>query len=99
MKFKTANIGGVDLFYREAGEPGSPKIVLFGGFPSSSHQWRNLMPALAAEGFHIVSPDYPGFGHTRTPEGFTFTFDRLSEVIEAWLVQIGFTRFGLYHQD
>ena len=99
MRFKTADVDGVELFYREAGEPGSPKIVLLGGFPSSSHQWRELLPALAAEGFHVVSPDYPGFGYTRTPESFTFTFDRISAIIEAWLEQIGFTCFGLYHQD
>lgn len=99
MRYKTANIDGVELFYREAGEVGNPKIVLFGGFPSSSHQWRELLPALAAEGFHLVSPDYPGFGQTTVPDGFAFTFDRISDVIEAWLAQIGFTRFGMYHQD
>jgi pimeloyl-ACP methyl ester carboxylesterase len=99
MRHKTANVDGVELFYREAGEVGNPKIVLFGGFPSSSHQWRELLPALAAEGFHLVSPGYPGFGHTTVPGGFAFTFDRISEVIEAWLAEIGFTRFGMYHQD
>jgi pimeloyl-ACP methyl ester carboxylesterase len=99
MRHKTANVDGVELFYREAGEVGNPKIVLFGGFPSSSHQWRALLPALAAEGFHLVSPDYPGFGHTTVPDGFAFTFDRIAEVIEAWLAEIGFTRFGMYHQD
>jgi pimeloyl-ACP methyl ester carboxylesterase len=50
-------------------------------------------------GFHLISPDYPGFGHTTVPDGFAFTFDRISEVIEAWLAEIGFTRFGMYHQD
>jgi pimeloyl-ACP methyl ester carboxylesterase len=98
-RFKTAVVDGVELFYREAGELGKPKLVVLGGFPSSSHQWRELLPALAAEGFHAVAPDYPGFGYTKAPDGFRYSFDRISEVIEAWLVQIGFTRFGLYHQD
>jgi pimeloyl-ACP methyl ester carboxylesterase len=99
MRFKTVEVEGVELFYREAGQPGDPKIVLLGGFPSSSHQWRNLIPPLAAEGFHVVPPDYPGFGYTPYPDEFEFTFDRISEIIEAWLAKIGFTRFGLYHQD
>ena len=99
MKFKTVAVDGVELFYREAGDPGNPKVVLLGGFPSSSHRWRNLMPALAERGFHVVSPDYPGFGYTVYPDDFTFTFDRISEIIEGWLVELEFTHFGLYHQD
>ena len=99
MKFKTVSVDGVELFYRESGDPGNPKVVLLGGFPSSSHQWRNLMPALAERGFHVVSPDYPGFGYTVYPDDFTFTFDRISEIIEGWLVELEFTHFGLYHQD
>ena len=99
VKYRSAAVDGHNVFYREAGDPRAPKIVLFGGFPSSSHQWRDLIPALASRGFHVVSPDYPGFGHTTSPDGFAFTFDNLSEVIEKWLIQIGFTSFGLYHQD
>ena len=99
VKYRSAAVDGHNVFYREAGDPRAPKIVLFGGFPSSSHQWRDLIHALASRGFHVVSPDYPGFGHTTSPDGFAFTFDNLSEVIEKWLVQIGFTSFGLYHQD
>ena len=99
VKYRSAAVDGHNVFYREAGDPRAPKIVLFGGFPSSSHQWRDLIPALASRGFHVVSPDHPGFGHTTSPDGFAFTFDNLSEVIEKWLIQIGFTSFGLYHQD
>ncbi len=99
VKYHSAAVDGHNVFYREAGDPRAPKIVLLGGFPSSSHQWRDLIPALASRGFHVVSPDYPGFGHTTSPDGFAFTFDNLSEVIEKWLIQIGFTSFGLYHQD
>src|ERR1700754_2239431 len=99
VSYRTIDIDGHQLFYREAGEKGSPKIALFGGFPSSSHQWRNLVPALAERGFHVVSPDYPGFGYTVYPDDFTFTFDRISEIIEGWLMELEFTHFGLYHQD
>ena len=97
---KTVAVDGLSLFYREAGDPSSPKLVLLGGFPASSHQFRNLIPALA-DRFHVVSPDYPGFGNSDMPDpaGFPYTFDRLSEVIERWLEQIGFTRFGLFMQD
>lgn len=86
------------MFYREAGDPAGPKLVLLGGFPASSHQFRHLIPALAGH-FHVVSPDYPGFGNTDMPDGFGYTFDRLAEITEAWLEQIGFTSFGMYHQD
>ena len=97
---KVANLGGLSLFYREDGDPSNPKLVLLGGFPASSHQFRNLIPALA-DRFHVVSPDYPGFGNSDMPDPATFeyTFDRLSDVVERWLVQIGFTRFGLFMQD
>ena len=97
---KVANLDGFSLFYREDGDPSNPKLVLLGGFPASSHQFRNLIPALA-DRFHVVSPDYPGFGNSDMPDPATFeyTFDRLSEIVERWLVQIGFTSFGLYMQD
>jgi len=99
-RFKTARVDGLSLFYREAGDPSNPKLVLLGGFPASSHQFRDLIPALA-DRFHVVAPDYPGFGNTEMPDpaSFRYTFDRLSEVIEAWLRQIGFDRFGLFMQD
>src|SRR5215471_16188830 len=80
---KTAIVDGLSVFYREGGTPGAPKLVLLGGFPASSHQFRNLIPALA-DRFHVISPDYPGFGNTDMPDPATFpyTFDRLSEVVE-----------------
>jgi pimeloyl-ACP methyl ester carboxylesterase len=97
---KTANVEGLSVFYREAGEPTSPKLVLLGGFPASSHQFRNLIPALA-EKFHVIAPDYPGFGNTDMPDpaSFPYTFDRFSDVVEKLLVQLGFDRFGLFMQD
>lgn len=74
---RTARVDGLSVFYREAGTPGAPKLLLLGRFPASSHQFRSLIPALA-ERFHVVSPDYPGFGNTDMPDpaGFPYTFDR-----------------------
>ena len=95
---RTVEVDGLSVFYREAGDPANPKLLLLGGFPASSHQFRNLIPALA-DRFHVLSPDYPGFGNTDMPEDFEYTFDRLSEVVEGLLEQTGFHPFGLYHQD
>jgi pimeloyl-ACP methyl ester carboxylesterase len=100
IQHKSVTVDGLSVFYREAGDPTQPKLVLLGGFPASSHQFRNLIPALA-DRFHVVSPDYPGFGNSDAPDPATwpYTFDRLSNVIESWLRAIGFDRFGLYVQD
>ena len=100
MRFNNINIDGVDIFYREAGNPSAPKLVLLHGFPSSSHQYRNLIPALA-ERFHVIAPDYPGFGNSAMPDPaqFAYTFDRLSAIVESFLAKLGFTSFGLYVQD
>jgi pimeloyl-ACP methyl ester carboxylesterase len=95
---RTATVDGLSVFYREAGDPASPKLLLLGGFPASSHQFRALIPALA-DRFHVLAPDYPGFGNTEMPEGFEYTFDRLSEIVEGLLVQTGFHPFGLYVHD
>jgi pimeloyl-ACP methyl ester carboxylesterase len=99
-RHKTTTVDGLSVFYREAGEPRNPKLVLLGGFPASSHQFRNLIPALA-DRFHIIAPDYPGFGNTDMPDPATFayTFDRLSDAVEGLLLKTGFTRFGLFMQD
>jgi pimeloyl-ACP methyl ester carboxylesterase len=99
--FHTAQVQGLNVFYRQAGDPGNPKLLLLGGFPSSSHQFRNLIPALA-ERFHVVSPDYPGFGNTDMPDPATwsYTFDHLAEIVDGLLTQIGFTGpMGIYMQD
>jgi len=97
---RTTEVNGLKIFYREAGSPGAPKLVLLHGFPASSHQYRNLMSALAGN-FHLVSPDYPGFGNSDMPDPTTYeySFDRTSSVIEAFLAKVGFTHFGLYVQD
>ena len=100
MRFNNITVDGLDIFYREDGAKGAPKLVLLHGFPASSHQYRNLIPALAGR-FHVVAPDYPGFGNSALPDParFDYTFDRLSEITEAFLAKVGFTRFGLYAQD
>jgi pimeloyl-ACP methyl ester carboxylesterase len=97
----TVEVDGLNVFYRQAGDPTSPKLLLLGGFPASSHQFRNLIPALA-EGFHVVAPDYPGFGQSEMPDpaDWDYTFDHLAEVVEGLLRQIGFTGpMGIYMQD
>jgi pimeloyl-ACP methyl ester carboxylesterase len=100
MRFKTIDIEGVNVFYREAGKSGQPKLLLLHGFPASSHQYRHLMSVLARK-FHILAPDYPGFGMSDmpSPDRYNYTFDRTSEVIEQLLERLGFTNFGLYVQD
>jgi len=98
--YRTASVQGLNIAYREAGDSRNPKIVLLHGFPSSSHQYRDLVPALATD-FHVIAPDYPGFGNSDMPDpaGFAYTFDKLSEVIEAFLKDRGFSSFGLFVQD
>src|SRR6266481_2117570 len=100
MLSRTVNVDGLNIFYREAGSRDAPKLVLLHGFPASSHQYRNLMPALAQR-FHVIAPDYPGFGNSDMPDPdkFAYTFDKTSEIVEAFLKKVGFTRFGLYVQD
>jgi pimeloyl-ACP methyl ester carboxylesterase len=98
--FRTLNVQGLTIAYREAGNPQKPKVVLLHGFPSSSHQYRDLIPALATD-FHVIAPDYPGFGNSDMPDPATFayTFDTISEMIEAFLKDRGFDHFGLFVQD
>jgi pimeloyl-ACP methyl ester carboxylesterase len=93
-------VDSIGVAYREAGRPGQPKLVLLHGFPASSHQYRNLVVALSGR-FHVIAPDYPGFGNSDVPDPKTFpyTFDKLSEVIEGFLKLKGFDRYGLFTQD
>lgn len=100
VHFRTVNIRGQDIFYREAGDPSAPTILLLHGFPTSSHMFRNLIPALA-DSFHVIAPDYPGYGHSSAPsvESFEYTFDNLAEIIDEFTGALGLTRFALYVQD
>ncbi|MFZ0301645.1 MAG: alpha/beta hydrolase [Terracidiphilus sp.] len=99
--FHYANVQGLKLFYREAGSKAAPTIVLLHGFPSSSHMFRDLIPRLAGS-FHVIAPDYPGFGYSDAPDTGTFeyTFDNLSLIVEEMLFKaLGLKKFSIYVQD
>jgi pimeloyl-ACP methyl ester carboxylesterase len=100
VTYSSIDIDGLKIAYREAGAPGKPKMVLLHGFPSSSHQYRDLIRSLS-DRFHVVAPDYPGFGNSDTPDPaeYAYTFDNLAAVTEKFLAAKGFDRYGLYVQD
>lgn len=93
-------VDNVEIFYREAGDPKNPKIVLLHGFPSSSHQYRNLIKDLSDD-YHLIAPDYPGFGSSDfpSPQEYNYTFDNIAETIDTFLEQKGFDKFSMYIQD
>lgn len=97
---KTVKVGGLDVFYREAGPKGAPAVLLLHGFPTSSQMFRNLIPLLA-DRYRVVAPDYPGYGHSSMPprEEFAYTFDNLAAVIDGFTGEIGLTKYALYVQD
>ncbi|HEY1901863.1 MAG TPA: alpha/beta hydrolase [Terracidiphilus sp.] len=99
--FQHATIRGLNLFYREAGSKASPTIVLLHGFPSSSHMFRDLIPQLADK-FHVIAPDYIGFGYSDAPDAgtFNYTFDNLAAHVEELLFGVlGLKKFSIYVQD
>lgn len=97
---KTAQVDGLDVFYREAGPTDAPAILLLHGFPTSSQMFRGLIPALA-DSYRVVAPDYPGYGHSSMPshEEFAYTFDNLADVIDKFTEAVGLTKYALYVQD
>ncbi len=97
---RTVNIDGLEIFYREAGSTEAPTILLLHGFPTSSQMFRNLIPALS-DTFHVIAPDYPGFGHSSMPTitEFDYTFDRLTEVMDRFVQKLGLTAYSLYVMD
>ena len=100
VRFKTIKIDNLDIFYREAGDPNKPAILLLHGFPTSSHMFRNLIPKLA-ENYYVIAPDYPGYGFSSAPKvsEFDYSFDNLSKVVEKFTVAVGVNKYSLYLMD
>lgn len=100
ITYNTVKIDGLDVFYREAGDRRKPTILLLHGFPTSSFMFRNLIPQLADK-FHVVAPDYPGYGQSSMPKvnEFNYTFENLTNVVEKFTNAIGLTKYSLYVQD
>jgi pimeloyl-ACP methyl ester carboxylesterase len=98
--YRTISVDGLKVFYREAGNPKQPVVLLLHGFPTSSHMYRELIPALA-DRYHVVAPDLPGFGFTEAPDRKTFkySFDHLAEVMERFIEILGLGRYALYVFD
>lgn len=99
--YQYATVRGLRIFYREAGSKTSPTIVLLHGFPSSSHMFRDLIPQLASK-FHVIAPDYIGFGYSNAPDAakFEYTFENLAAHIEELLLDVlGLKKFSIYVQD
>ena len=98
--YRTVDVSGLSVFYREAGPQDAPAILLLHGFPSSSRMWQPLLDRLAGR-FHLVAPDYPGFGHSDAPSHteFAYTFDHLAAVVGHFTQALGLTRYTLVMQD
>ncbi|MFT5412459.1 MAG: pimeloyl-ACP methyl ester carboxylesterase, partial [Verrucomicrobiales bacterium] len=97
---RTVEIEGQSIFYREAGSKDSPTLLLLHGFPTSSHMFRNLIPALA-DSYHVVAPDYPGYGQSSMPSvnEFDYTFDHMAEIVDGFTTAVGLDRYSLYLMD
>jgi pimeloyl-ACP methyl ester carboxylesterase len=100
VHYRTVDIDGVNVFYREAGPKNAPTLLLLHGFPSSSRMFNPLFQRLAGR-YHLIAPDYPGFGNSDAPPPaqFTYTFDHLAQVIDAFTVKLGMTHYIMYMQD
>lgn len=100
VQYRNQEIDGLNIFYREAGQPGNPALLLLHGWPSSSHMFRDLIPKLA-DRFHVIAPDYPGFGYSAAPlpDAFKYSFDNFSLIIEKLLGQLSIEKVSLYMQD
>lgn len=100
VRHLNVDVDGIRIFYREAGRTDAPPILLLHGFPSSSHMFRHLIPALA-DRYRVVAPDYPGFGYSDAPDwtAFRYSFSRYAEVIDRFTQAIGLDRYALYIQD
>lgn len=100
VHYKTIEVNGVDIFYREAGSPNDPTILLLHGFPTSSHMFRELIEDLK-EDYHLVAPDYPGFGNSEQPpiEDFEYTFDNFAKIVEQFTEELELDTYSLYLMD
>ena len=100
VMYRTQNVDNIEFFYREAGRPDAPVILLLHGFPTASHMFRDLIPTLAGE-FRVIAPDLPGFGLTTAPPRgrFDYTFDNLARAINGFVEALGLTHYALYVFD
>lgn len=98
VRHRRVTIGDVDTFYREAGPEQAPVVLLPHGYPCSSYEFRNLMPRLA-DRWRLIAPDYPGAGHSGTPEDFDYSFDGYAQFLDGFVTTLGLARFALYLHD
>src|SRR5580704_6893665 len=100
ISYKAAHVDGLKIFYREAGDPQAPAVLLLHVFPTSSHMFRNLIPELAGQ-YHVIAPDLPGFGFSDAPDhkSFAYTFDHLAEVIGNFTELVDLKKFAVYVFD
>jgi pimeloyl-ACP methyl ester carboxylesterase len=100
IRYRTVDVNGLKVFYREAGTAGNPKLLLLHGFPSAGHMFRDLIPLLA-DRYHLIAPDLPGFGQSQMPAraDFKYSFDNIAAVIDRFTEVVGFERFALYVFD
>ena len=100
VAYRNVTIDDIEIFYREAGDPNRPTILLLHGFPTSSHMFRDLIPELADQ-YHLVAPDYPGYGFSAMPsvDEFDYSFDNIARIIEKFTEEIGLDRYSLYLMD
>ncbi len=101
VRYETVEIEGLDIFYREAGDPQNPTVLLLHGFPTSSHMFRNLIPVLSEAGYHVVAPDYPGYGNSSMPTvtEFEYSFDNLARIVTEFIKVKGIDSYSLYLMD
>jgi pimeloyl-ACP methyl ester carboxylesterase len=100
VHYRTVKVDGVDVFYREAGSANAPTVLLLHGFPTSSHMFRNLIPALA-DRYRVIAPDYPGFGQSEAPDHskFDYTFAHYADLVDGLLGQLGAKSYAMYVMD
>lgn len=96
--YRTLQVDGTNIFYREAGPIGAPVVLLLHGFPTSSHMFRNLIPALA-DRYHVIAPDYPGFGQSDAPDHkvFAYSFGHYAELVDSLLGRLGASQYAMYY--